>query len=321
MVAVILSGLISWLVPSSSARIVTITHAIFGLFVVMISPFKVRGSARAGFKRKSPTRVASAMFAILVIGALIGGIVHSTGLLFTTGVASPLWIHLVFGFTSIPILIWHVWSRPVRPKPTDLNRRGVLTASVGGVLAATALGAQEVALDATGARGGDRETTGSIEIASFDPQRMPRVTWLNDVGPSAVTASRWELRIQGASVNVAEDLTPRARPIQAQLDCTGGWFSVQDWDVVPMNELIGLDPQGRSIRVTSSTGYSRLFPLEDLENLYLAVGYSGEPLEVGHGAPVRLVAPNRRGFNWVKWVREVELSDRPSWLQSPLPLS
>jgi DMSO/TMAO reductase YedYZ molybdopterin-dependent catalytic subunit len=35
---------------------------------------------------------------------------------------------------------------------------------------------------------------------------------------------------------------------------------------------------------------------------------------------VRLVAPGRRGFWWVKWVTRVEVVDAPWWLQSPFPL-
>src|SRR5436190_1751686 len=36
-----------------------------------------------------------------------------------------------------------------------------------------------------------------------------------------------------------------------------------------------------------------------------------EPLNHGHGAPARLIAPRRRGFQWVKWVTRVELADGP----------
>ena len=192
---------------------------------------------------------------------------------------------------------------------------------VGGALAVAALGTQEVLLNATGARGADRGGTGSIEIASFQPAEMPRVSWFNDQGPTAVTPSRWALRIDGESVNVVDDLAPIVRPVQARLDCTGGWFSTQNWDAVPLSELLSPPTTARSVKVTSSTGYSRLFPIEDLDRLFLATGYGGEPLRAGHGAPVRLVAPNRRGPHWVKWVRDVELSERPAWLQSPLPLA
>jgi DMSO/TMAO reductase YedYZ molybdopterin-dependent catalytic subunit len=39
----------------------------------------------------------------------------------------------------------------------------------------------------------------------------------------------------------------------------------------------------------------------------LATAVAGEPLGIGNGAPVRLVVPDRRGLDWVKWVTEVEV--------------
>ena len=96
MAAVIATGLISWLVPLSSARVITIAHAVAGLFVVAVAPFKLRGSVRAGFKRKSLTRFGSAAFGAMVIAAIVTGLIHSTGLLFATGMASPLWICLLY---------------------------------------------------------------------------------------------------------------------------------------------------------------------------------------------------------------------------------
>ena len=206
MVGVIATGLISWLVPLSSARLVTVAHAILGLFVVAVAPFKVRGSVRAGFRRKSLTRFASALFGVIVIAAVAAGLTHGTGVLFSTGVGAPLWLHLLFGLSAIPLLGLHIWTRPVRPKPIDLNRRGVLTGSAAAALAVTALVTKEVALDVTGARGADREGTGSIEIASFDPANMPQVSWLNDSAPSGLVASSWQLRVGGESVSVVDDL-------------------------------------------------------------------------------------------------------------------
>jgi DMSO/TMAO reductase YedYZ molybdopterin-dependent catalytic subunit len=109
-------------------------------------------------------------------------------------------------------------------------------------------------------------------------------------------------------------------PVVATLDCTGGWWSEQAWDAVALSELVRTT-SGRSIRVRSSTGYDRLFSHGDLDSIYLAVGYGGEPLRPRHGAPVRLIVPGRRGPWWVKWVTSIEADDRPPWLQSPLPLT
>ena len=49
----------------------------------------------------------------------------------------------------------------------------------------------------------------------------------------------------------------------------------------------------------------------------LATHAGGDPLSHGHGRPLRLVAPDRRGFQWVKWVESVEVRTAPDpgqWL-------
>jgi DMSO/TMAO reductase YedYZ molybdopterin-dependent catalytic subunit len=145
------------------------------------------------------------------------------------------------------------------------------------------------------------------------------VIWLNDRRPRDTDPTTWDLRVDGERIGI-DDLRRRCRPVVAVLDCTGGWWSEQTWDAVPLSALMGAAP-GRSVRVESATGYARHFPIGDLDALHLAVGYGGEPLRPGHGAPVRLVVPGRRGPEWIKWVTRVERSDRFPWMQPPLPLS
>jgi DMSO/TMAO reductase YedYZ molybdopterin-dependent catalytic subunit len=112
--------------------------------------------------------------------------------------------------------------------------------------------------------------------------------------------------------------------VRAALDCTGGWYAVQDWRGTRLDRLladVGADlPEGGSVDVVSRTGYRRRLPLRDAEHLLLATSAGGEPLSDGHGAPVRLVAPGRRGFWWVKWVQRIEVVDAPWWQQPPFPL-
>ena len=93
---------------------------------------------------------------------------------------------------------------------------------------------------------------------------------------------------------------------------------------------LGLDmsPQELSERIAefdalivrSATGYSRRFPLARAGELLLATHVEGQPLSAAHGFPVRLVTPGYRGYHWVKWVVELEVSQEPAWLQPPLPL-
>ena len=43
----------------------------------------------------------------------------------------------------------------------------------------------------------------------------------------------------------------------------------------------------------------------------LATHTGEEPLSYEHGFPLRLVAPGRRGFEWVKWITRVEVLTEP----------
>jgi DMSO/TMAO reductase YedYZ molybdopterin-dependent catalytic subunit len=114
------------------------------------------------------------------------------------------------------------------------------------------------------------------------------------------------------------DLSAYGDAVRATLDCTGGWYATQDWAGVRLDRLLDGPAKG-SLKVTSVTGYHRLLPASEASRLWLATDAGGQPLSAGHGAPLRLVAPGRRGFWWVKWVTRVEVIDTPVWLQSPFP--
>jgi cytochrome b561 len=317
--AAVLTGLASWSLGDRWNGALTFAHGTCGFTIALLVPAKLGGSVRTGFRRGRATRWVSASFGVLVIATLLLGFLHATGIWFGVGQWTALWTHELLGFAVIPFLVWHIVSRPVRPSPRDLQRRAFLRL---GAVAAGAAGlhiVQRVTADVVGLAGGDRRSTGSHEVASRDPANLPTVIWLNDRRPLDTDPATWDLRVNGEHIAV-QSLRDRSRPVVAVLDCTGGWWSEQSWDAVPLSALMG-SASARSVRVESVTGYSRYFPIGDLDALYLAVGYGGEPLRAGHGAPVRLVVPGRRGPEWIKWVTRVDASDQFSWLQPPLPLS
>ena len=90
-----------------------------------------------------------------------------------------------------------------------------------------------------------------------------------------------------------------------------------------MGEPIGrgrdLAPWG-SIHIRSATGYDRRFALANTGRLLLATRLGGAALDADHGFPVRLVAPDRRGYWWVKWVTEIRVDELPAWWQLPFPM-
>lgn len=302
---------------TAAGRWVVIGHGAVGFLLVLLIPAKlrvIRASRRA--------RWLSLPLALLVVGVLVLGFGYSTGLLRTVSGIDALWLHIAVALALVPLLLWHLIARFVRPRGTDLSRRTALRTGllVGG--AAGLYGAASAVTGAAGAPGARRRFTGSYERGSFDPAAMPNTIWLNDTAP-AVAPGPWRLTVTDAAGSrslTLSDLRGRSVRRRALLDCTSGWYAEQDWGGVPVSELIGPVEGFDSLLVRSRTGYRVRLPLADLGSLFLALEVGGRPLSRGHGYPARLVAPGRRGFWWVKWVDTLELSTTPWWWQSPFPL-
>jgi DMSO/TMAO reductase YedYZ molybdopterin-dependent catalytic subunit len=324
------TGALAFGVGSGWARWVLGAHAAAGAALLLLSPWKSSIASRALARR--PRRRASGAgigLAVLIAVALVTGFGHSTGLLRSLGPVSAMQVHVGAALACLPLAIWHVVARPQRPRHADLGRRGLLRA--GALAGAATLGwvATEAVERVAGLPGARRRFTGSYAAGSMDPASMPVTQWLDDPVPS-VDAGGWRLRVRaGGEVRdwSYQELDAFSDRLRATIDCTGGWYAEQEWQGVWLDRLLpgpaataGARQQG-SVVVTSLTGYQRRFPSRERGRLLVATRVGGRPLADGHGFPARIVAPRRRGFWWVKWVREVELEGGPWWWQPPFPLT
>ena len=104
--------------------------------------------------------------------------------------------------------------------------------------------------------------------------------------------------------------------------------SIQRWRGVPVGELLaraGVLPAAASVTFEAVSGYRRRFPVDEAAAALLALGTLGQedafhPLVHGHGAPMRVVLPGRRGMEWVKWLAVIRVNETGPWWQPPLPL-
>ncbi|WP_100500079.1 molybdopterin-dependent oxidoreductase [Geodermatophilus chilensis] len=322
------SGVLAFAVGAPGpARLVVAAHGAAGLGLLLLVPWKAVVVRRA-WRRPPDTRGSGGVsLGVATLLTLLTGVLHAVGVTgpwsWTAGVP-VLHVHVALGVATGALLVVHAWGRRQRPRATDLDRRGLLRAGALGAGAAALWGAGEGLLRLTGAPGAERRATGSFERGTDDPAAMPVTQWISDVVPDAASATL-SLVAAGRRVQVPVTDLDRGDVVRAVLDCTGGWYAVQDWRGVRLDRLLtehldGQLPADGSVDVVSVTGFRRRLPLSDAGGLLLATHAAGRPLAPGHGAPVRLVAPGRRGFWWVKWVARVEVVDAPWWLQSPFPL-
>ena len=231
-------------------------------------------------------------------------------------------VHVGAALAAIPFVIWHVIARRIPVRAVDLSRRSLLRA--GSLLAGAGLvyGAGEVAVRLLRLPGSLRRFTGSYEVGSLEAASLPVTSWMFDAVP-AIDPATWRLTVRvGATMKqwTYEELLAYDDRVRATLDCTGGFYSTQDWSGVWLSRLLPGRLSQASLQVRSLTGYDRRFAISDAGRLLIATGLGGMPLDPGHGFPVRLVAPDLRGYWWVKWVTTITIDELPSWWQLPFPM-
>ena len=311
-----LTGWLAFAFGTAPARLSLIVHATGGVAILLLLPWKSM-IARRGLARPRGGRWASIGLGMLVLLSIAAGLGHSTGLVLSWGPFSSMEVHVGAALSAIPLAVWHVVARRVKVVRADLSRRTFMKGSVALGAAAVSYAASEILVRAATLPGGARRFTGSYEAGSFQPAVMPVSSWMFDAIP-VHDPDAWTLRTPGREWSLRELATFDDRMI-ATLDCTGGFYSTQEWTGVRLDRLLP-DIRESSIRVVSSTGYDRRFRAGDAGSLLLATRFGGTPLDAGHGFPARLVAPDRRGFWWVKWVVAIEVDDVPYWWQSPFPV-
>ena len=324
------SGWVAFFYGTAPSRASLILHAASGYAIVALTPWKAVIAAH-GIQRRRRGWWASLVFTGLVMVSVGAGIMHSTGLMLSFGPLSAMTVHVGAALAAIPFVAWHVLARRIPVRAVDLSRRSLLRAGalLGG--AGLAYGAGESAVRLLRLPGSTRRFTGSYEFGSLQPAQLPVTQWLFDAVP-AIDPAAWRLTVQVAATVrqwTYDELLAFDDRVTATLDCTGGFYSTQDWSGVWLSRLLASSPSpvsgegrggGASLHVRSSTGYDRRFAAADADRIMVATRLGGMPLDPGHGFPIRLVVPDQRGYWWVKWVTTITIDELPPWWQLPFPM-
>lgn len=96
--------------------------------------------------------------------------------------------------------------------------------------------------------------------------------------------------------------------------CVTGWSRLDSrWEGVlfkTIADIVKPLPEANYVTIVCEQGFTTSLPLADLldDDVLLAYGFEGKPLEPVHGGPLRLVVPKKYAYKSAKWVRELRFT-------------
>lgn len=102
------------------------------------------------------------------------------------------------------------------------------------------------------------------------------------------------------------------------LHCVEGWDATILWKGALLKDIIdlaGADEKANTVIFHCVDGYTTSIPLQDIidKNMILAYSSNRITLPPAMGYPFIVVAEDKLGYKWARWVSEIELSDNPNY--------
>lgn len=152
---------------------------------------------------------------------------------------------------------------------------------------------------------------------NLDPSVGPRDNSIK--GIQTIDISSYHLKIQGLVQNSVSltyneilDMQPYEKLVI--LHCVEGWDATILWKGVLIGDLIslaGVESKADTVIFHCVDGYTTFLPLDTIVNQKIILAYSSNgitlPAELGY--PFIVVAEDKLGYKWARWVDSIELSD------------
>lgn len=164
------------------------------------------------------------------------------------------------------------------------------------------------------------------EVREYEGEKLDSITAFRENsirGVKAVDIENYRLEIEGLvdapqSYTYDEVLAFQHYDKVVELFCVEGWSADVLWTGVLLTDLIdaaGVQDEANTIIFHAEDEYTSALPLDFVRDndILLAFKINGMTLPPQNGYPFQVVAQDKYGYKWVRWVTKIELSDEKDY--------
>lgn len=168
----------------------------------------------------------------------------------------------------------------------------------------------------------DLEELTKIEVTEYEGQDLSSVTDFREnsiKGSQYIDIDAYTLTIDGlieqpVALSYDEVLDNQKYTKVVTLHCVEGWSVDILWEGILLADLfeaVDVQESADAVIFHSEDGYSTALPLQTIMDRQLMLAYkmNGVVLPPERGFPFQLVAEDKLGYKWIKWITRIELSD------------
>jgi len=172
----------------------------------------------------------------------------------------------------------------------------------------------------------DESTVETVEVQEYQGIKLGSVDDFREnsiAGVQTIDIDTYRLVVDGlveqsASYTYGALLEMPHHEKMVTIFCVEGWSVRGLWEGIPLPELLALSQiqsDANTVIFHAQDGYTTSLPLDFVveRNLIIADRINGITLPPANGFPFQLVAEDKWGYKWIRWLTRIELSDDPAY--------
>lgn len=166
------------------------------------------------------------------------------------------------------------------------------------------------------------EELAKVEVTEYEGKDLSSIADFREnsiKGPQYIDIDTYRLKIDGlvekpAELTYEEVLDNKQYKKLVTLNCVEGWSVDILWEGILLKDLfakVDVKDSANTVIFYAVDGYSTSLPLQTIldRNMLLAYKMNDVVLPPERGFPFQLVAEDKLGYKWAKWITRIELSD------------